>query len=152
VQSQRFPFKVFRNDVDFTVQMDCGNRVYRARTMPATTLRTMARICRVFRDRFIGETGEAAPTDNLPAYPHSREVATAEIPGVSDVMLAVSRTPSGKAEWSVAFYDAGDESAPALLLIEEQIEQFIDRVAALTGPDNSGEPEHDTDESPRTAP
>lgn len=132
----RFPFSIFRNDIDFTVQMACGNSLYRARTMPAGTLCTMARICQ----EFISQCQEPLSIEEVPRYPHYREVARARIPQVCDALFAVARTPDGGIEFSVAFYDVGDDTAPALLLTEEQIGDFIEAVRTLVRTERLGSP------------
>jgi hypothetical protein len=49
--------------------------------------------------------------------------------------VVASKTDTGAVEFAAAFYDDGDDSAPALLLIDDQIEQFIDQAeAALAAP------------------
>lgn len=128
MQSERFPFIVRRKGDEAFVAMDCGG-VARGRPMPAWFLRDMATICRRMRDEVLtpgkNDPGKIA---RLAPHPHCSHIARCNM-GPCEAVLFGAKDEAGTPEFGIAFYDAGDESAPALLLIEEQIQEFLDRVA-----------------------
>jgi hypothetical protein len=63
-------------------------------------------------------------------------VAEVALEGACDIQLLASRTDTGDTEFSVAFYDAGTQQAPALLLVEEQIDEFIAIARSITAKDS----------------
>jgi hypothetical protein len=47
------------------------------------------------------------------------------VTGVCDASLGWHRLGNGKVESVIAIYDEGDNTAPVLMLVEDQIDEFI---------------------------
>jgi hypothetical protein len=132
VKSQRFPFRIHLADADAVVTMDCGEGVYRARSMPVSFLRDIARFCQR-SDRILAPLRrDDRLASDIPVFPDLRPLASFPF-GPCTANIVASRTQGNQVELSIAFYDTDDRRAPALLLTEEQIEDFIATVDALVG-------------------
>jgi hypothetical protein len=127
MKADRFSITVERSNDHALVVMDCGKGVLRGRTMPIELLETMGAICTDMRTLFAKVLREGL---EVPLFPRFLEVAEAKINGAFRVLLGAHRLDDGTVEPLVAFYDEGDDTAPALLLIDGQIEEFIDQAKA----------------------
>jgi hypothetical protein len=132
MKARRFQFTVVRVDDGITITMNCGNGMYRSRNVPADFLRKLIAACRHAQSLIVAlrrKKSEALAA--LPAYPNCQAIAETDL-GPCSLRITASRgKPS--AEFQVSFYDADEQKAPALLLIDEQIEEFITQAdAALT--------------------
>jgi hypothetical protein len=116
-----FPFTLYAVEGGAVVTMNCGDGVFRSRSMPTSMLECMVDACNAIRrdviDRFRAE-GHTPPP-----FPKCTEIGSGEI-GSCVVRVTASRHDD-KPEFAVGFYDEGDLSAPALVLIDEQLEEFI---------------------------
>jgi hypothetical protein len=118
----RFPFSVERSGDLALILMDCGG-VIRARKMTAILLATIGELCRRLRDA----AQEVMPDDTrIPDYPRFVKIADGEVSGVCHAIMGVCRV-DGRVELSIALYDDGDDSAPILLLVDEEIDDFVRR-------------------------
>jgi hypothetical protein len=115
----RLPFKVDRSDDFAVISMDCG-RLIRARIMPCVLLKEVGDLC-----RFLQEEVRAimVKEPEVPIFPGFVRLLRAGIPGVCIASVGAHRL-EGRFELVIALYD-GDESAPFLILVEEEIEEFI---------------------------
>lgn len=113
--------------------MDCGEGVYRARSMPVPFLRSIARFCRRSNDILASLREDDRLTGNIPVFPNFRQLGSFPF-GPCRGAIVASKTSEGRVELSIAFYDADDDRAPALLLTEEQIRDFTSVVDTLVGP------------------
>jgi hypothetical protein len=130
VPSQRFPYRIHLAEDKAIVTMDCGEGVYRNRTMPLWLLRSVTDICRTCAGAIDQYREERLLADDVPTLPDCTPIITIPLgPCVANVVA--SRNKGGTVEISVAFYDAGDDRAPALLLTEEQIPEFADAAEKL---------------------
>jgi len=130
MQSQRFPYRIHLAGGEAVVTMDCGEGVYRARSIPIWFLRCMADLCRTCARTLDRHRDEQRHADDLPAFPNCKPLTGIPL-GPCTARVVASKTVDGKVEISVAFYDIGDDAAPALLLTEEQIPEFVRTVAEL---------------------
>lgn len=128
MNAQRFPFTVQRVENGVTITMDCGTNVYRARNVPTEFASILVDACRRAKADVIDVFHrDSTAVATLLCYPRCREISQARL-GPCDVRVTASRTPGG-IECCVAFYDQGDQTAPALVLIDDQIDEFITLVS-----------------------
>ena len=124
MKANRFPFTVVAVDDGANITMDCGHGVFRSRTVPNSFLRTLVDACR--ETESLIETlrrDKSEAVASLPAFPNCRPIGDADL-GPCSLRITASRGYPD-AEFQAAFYDKDDVEAPALLLIDEQIGQFI---------------------------
>lgn len=121
----RLPFTVELIDADRAmIGMNCGHGVVRARTMPLRTLHDLGRLCR----GMLAKAEEILLSElKIPSYPRFLSVVTGEVDGICHAKLGLHRLDNGTVEQTIAIYDEGDNEAPVLVLVEEQIEQFIEQ-------------------------
>lgn len=131
MQAPRYPFTIDRTDDAAIVCMNYDGLV-RCRTMPLYILDALVRACEQVRSELLpGLLRDSAFCDAVPAYPrcsgclHFRGLA-----GVCDVEIVASRDES-TIEFCSAFYDVGDEEAPAIVLVSEQLDDFIRTAKAV---------------------
>ena len=131
MNATRFQFSVDRDGDSVLVAMDCEGLV-RCRTMPVEGLAALIDACEQIRDNVI----VALKNDDefkatVPPYPECCCVAEHKsFHGICDVSVVASK--AGKAvEFCCAFYDPGDETAPALVLIDEQLDEFLLKAKTL---------------------
>lgn len=119
--AERFPFSLCALEDGAIVAMDCGDGFFRARSMRTGMLKNLVEACGEIRrdviDRFRAE-GHVPPP-----YPECMRIGSGTV-GASVVRITASRC-AGATEFAVAFYDEDDLSAPALLLIDEQLDEFL---------------------------
>lgn len=134
--AKRFPFRIHLAGIEAVVTMDCGRRVYRARSMPISFLRTIANFCRR-SDTILDPLRQSHNLpQEIPALPHSLSLGSFHL-GPCMAVIVASRDHTNKTELSIAFYDTDDRDAPALLLTEEQIVDFVAKVDAILPPLNA---------------
>ena len=116
----RFPFVVKRTGDAAVIAMDCGG-VTRVRHMPCVLLKAVGDLC-----RFLQEEGERALKGecHVPEFPRYVRLVEGGIPGTCYATLGAHRL-GGRIESVVSLYDEGDESAPVLILVEQEIDEFI---------------------------
>jgi hypothetical protein len=130
MNARRFPFRVQRVDDGVTITMNCGEGIYRARNVPTDFLAVLIESCRQARTKIIAPfRRKTHAIATLPSFPQCVEIGSGSL-GPCDVRVTASRIAKA-AEFCVAFYDAGDRTAPALLLIDEQIDEFIEKAEAV---------------------
>ncbi len=98
--------------------------------MPPWFLRSIVDLCRRsggVLDRYRGALRLAG---SVPAFPNCTTLASLPI-GPCIARVVAARDENGDLEISIAFYDTGDETAPVLLLNEEQIPEFADAAEAI---------------------
>jgi len=126
----RFPFIVDRKGEEAFVAMNC-NGLIRSRPMPGECLEDMGTVCKRMHDEVIAVVKQDQQQMNhFPSFPHCIRLADCDM-GPCTAVLFGGKAQGGQREFSIAFYDADDDSAPAMLLIEEQIVQFIEQVGEL---------------------
>lgn len=124
--AKRLPFFVTRTDDEAVVAMDCGEGVIRARNMPVAFLSVLADACTQIRTDVIDVLStDADRMAQLPSFPECEKVAGGDL-GPCTVSVVASREEDGP-QFTVAFYDADDDDAPTLVLVDEQIEEFIQK-------------------------
>ncbi len=134
MSAERFGFGVTKVDDQAIVHMDCGQGVVRARNMPAEFLETLMTVCVQVRDSIIAVVKEDAERmDTIPSLPECACVGGGNV-GPCDVRVVVSKNEAGEPEFCTAFYDEGDETAPVLVLVDEQLQEFIDRAQMVLAP------------------
>lgn len=63
--------------------------------------------------------------ERIPQYPKILVNYGGDIPGVCDATVGTCRLEDGTVERVISLFDSGDRIAPTLVLIEEQIDEFI---------------------------
>lgn len=129
--SSRFPFSIDRTADGVVVAMHCDGLV-RARSMSIEGLEVLVEACQQIRQNVIAAlAGDSEFQARVPRDPDCICIAECkDFHGVCDVSVVASK--SGDAvEFCTAFYDVGDEEAPALILIDGQLDDFLDRAAAF---------------------
>lgn len=131
--ASRFSFTVDRRGDQAAVTLDCGMGVYRCRLMPLEMLERLIELCHEIRSETIPSCRQDRRfLRRVPAYPDTVAVATAGIAGACDIRLVASSDEvSGRIEFCTAFYDEEDHSAPALVLVDEQLDEFIERASCV---------------------
>jgi hypothetical protein len=122
--SERFSLLVERVGDQAMIAMDYGG-VVRARNLPNSTLRRIGDLVRDVRDAV-----EMPANDEVPFFPGYRSIVTGRIRGMCQATLGAHRLEDGTVERVIGLYDDEDESAPVILLIEEQIDEFIAKAMA----------------------
>jgi hypothetical protein len=103
--------------------------------MPVSFLRDIARFCQRSNQILRPLRQDNRLTHDIPVFPGFSPLASFSL-GPCTAVIGASKNHGGHAELSIAFYDRHDERAPALLLTEEQIQDFISAVEALVGLDD----------------
>jgi len=92
--------------------------------MPVEVLKAVGELCR----RMVEEVKDVQPSDLRDA------VFTGYVPllaggviGACRGTLGLQGLESGKVERVIALYDEGDDPAPVLILVEEEIQEFISK-------------------------
>lgn len=123
MSANRFPFTVYRAGDDAVVTMNYDGFV-RARNMPAAFLTALVDVCTQIRCNVIDVLKQDAEAlSRLPAFPRCAQVASGDL-GPCLVRVTASLEVHGP-EFTTAFYDEGDDEAPVLILVDEQIEEFV---------------------------
>lgn len=116
----RYPFSVDRFGDKAIVSMYIG-RVVRSRYMSLDLLQTVGELCR----QLLKAGKEIKPEDDdVPSFSRFLVGPKGEITGVCHAKLGFHRL-NGKVETVIAIYDEGDDTAPVLILVEDQIDEFI---------------------------
>ena len=132
--ADRFNFMIDKMDDQVIVSMDCGKGVIRARNMPLDFIETLIDICNQSKTKIIQAFREDADAmERLPLFPGCASIAGGNC-GPCDVDVMAWKSEAGEAEFGTAFYDEGDDSDPVLLLINEQLDQFIERAKVILTP------------------
>ena len=134
--AERFTFTIDKMDDQAIVAMDCGKGMFRARNMPLTYLETLIDVCKQAKDRIIEAVRvDAEALEKLPTFPGCVSLGGGNA-GPCDVDVTGWKSEMGEAEFGVALYDEGDDSAPALLLINEQLDDFIAKATHILTPEH----------------
>lgn len=121
----RLEFGVQRDGEEALVTMDCGHGVIRARSMPSNVLSKLGEMC----EALLSQAKTIMPSpDDAPEHPKYLRIASCSLLGICHATMGVHRTETGDIEKVIAFYDEGDDSAPVLVLVEEQIDEFLSRI------------------------
>lgn len=132
MQAERYEFRVERRDREAAITLNCGKGVYRCRVMPFLLLKRLADLCEEVRRTAIPRCKRRRHfADRVPSYPDCIALGRAEIPGVCELTLVASATAAGAIEFCTAIYDAGDDTAPVLILVDEQLPAFIEQARAI---------------------
>lgn len=132
MQAERYEFRVERRDREAAITLNCGKGVYRCRVMPFFLLKRLTDLCEEVRRTAIPRCKRRRHfADRVPRYPDCVALTRAEIPGVCDLTLVASATAAGAIEFCTAVYDAGDDSAPVLILVDEQLPAFIEQARRI---------------------
>ncbi len=132
MQAERYQFRVERRDGEAAITLNCGKGVYRCRVMPFSLLKRLTDLCeQVHRTAIPRCKRRRHSADRVPSYPDCIALAHAEIPGVCDLTLVASATAAGAIEFCTAVYDAGDDTAPVLILVDEQLPVFIEQARRI---------------------
>ena len=119
----RFPFVVQQVGDELAISMDCGG-VIRCRTMPMefaeTLVVAMSQVQEAIETLLHDEEWKA----KVPDYPKCREAAEGNV-GPCDVRVVASKADD-VIEFTTALYDEGDREAPVLVLVNEQLEEFVE--------------------------
>lgn len=118
---ERFPFLVQKDGDDALVVMDCGDGIMRARHMPQDLLAHLGRMCQALREQAEPLLSE----HEIPPFPGCVCLIRGRIAGVCEAAFCAHRSEAGAIERVIGIYDDGDRDAPVLVLIEEQIDDFI---------------------------
>jgi hypothetical protein len=130
MKPHRFPFTVVQVDDGIAITMNCGSGIYRARNVPADFLRKLVDACQQAQATILGlRRSKSQALASLPAFPNCRLIAETNLGPCAMRITATRGIP--KDDFHIAFYDADDQAAPALLLIDEQIEQFISQATGV---------------------
>lgn len=131
MKTPRYPFTIDPAGEAALVGMHCDGLI-RCRTMPFDMLDALVRACSDIRENVIAVLSHNRQfRDAVPAYPQCVECAHCDgFAGVCDVHVVASRDGTD-IEFCSAFYDAGDPSAPALVLVGDQLDQFIAKATTI---------------------
>lgn len=118
----RFAFFVHRSDQDAVITMDLGGNVCRARSMPHELLEAIGSLCRSFQEagRRIVREHEA----DIPEFPGYAALCESSVAGACRATVGAHKL-DGVIELVITLYDEGDDEAPVLILIDDQIDEFI---------------------------
>lgn len=131
MKPERYSFSLNTMGDHAVVSMDCGGGVIRSRIMPVAVLRLMMQLCQRIRTEVINVAlADEELMQRVPTFPECVAVGRASLGNMCDVSVIAHRVDDS-VEFCTAFYDCDGDSAPALLLIEEQLEEFAERALAL---------------------
>src|SRR5688500_13490313 len=122
VSPKRFAYSVIKDGEDALVTMDCSDGMMRSRHMPAELLELIGQMFRELKKA----ADVMLPDAEVPDFPGIRHLVDGVIEGVCLARIGAHRR-GGQVKRVLALYDEDDESAPVLLLIEEQIDEFINQ-------------------------
>lgn len=125
MQAPRYPFTIDREGDAALISMQCDGFIC-CRTMPLNVLDALVRACNRIRTHLVAVLGhDERFKATVPAYPRFVECMHFDaFAGVCDVHVVASRD-GGVLEFCAAFYDAGDNSAPAFVLVGDQLDDFV---------------------------
>jgi len=118
--NERTPFYVHRNGDEAGVAMDCGGLI-RTRLMPTELLETMAEMIGKLRDAVV----EQSKGFGMPTQTGFASLIEGRIEDVCHACAGLACNAGEGWEILIAVYDEDDDEAPVLVLIEEQIDEFI---------------------------
>jgi hypothetical protein len=98
--------------------------------MPLWFLRSIVDLCRTCGGVLGRYRDNSRLAESVPAFPDCTTLASLPF-GPCAARVVAAKDENGALELSIAFYDTGHETAPALLLTEEQISEFADAAEAL---------------------
>ena len=126
--AERYAFDIQRHGNVAVVLMNMGEGIVRARDMPVKFLATLQDACEQVRDNIVVVVkGNAEHQKGLATFPKCSVLCETEL-GPCDLKATGGfREDDGVLEINTAFYDEGDDSCPVLLLIEEQLDEFIEK-------------------------
>lgn len=131
MQAPRYPFTIDREGDAALISMRCDGFI-RCRTMPLHFLDALVRACNRIRTHLIAALAhDERFKATVPAYPRFVECMHFDaLAGVCDVHVVASRNGAA-IEFCAAFYDAGDNSVPAFVLVGDQIDEFVHKGRAI---------------------
>lgn len=125
MKAPRYPFTIDRTDDTAIVGMNYDGFV-RCRAMPFCILDALVRACEQVRSELLPRLRrDRAFCEAIPEYPRcSACLRFHGLAGVCDVEIVASRDEAA-IEFCSALYDLDDEQAPAIVLVGEQLDDFI---------------------------
>jgi hypothetical protein len=125
VNAPRYPFTIDRDGDSALISMHCDGFV-RCRTMPLYLLGALVRACNQIRTHLVSVLAcDERFTATVPPYPSFVDCMHFDaFAGVCDVHVVASRD-GALIEFCAAFFDAGDRSAPAFVLVGDQLDEFV---------------------------
>ena len=125
MKAPRYPFTIQRFGDTAVVSMNYDGFV-RCRSMPLYILDALLRACEQVRSELLSRLlRDSAFCDAIPEYPRcSACLRFHGLAGVCDVEIVASRDGAA-IEFCSAFYDLNDDEAPAIVLVAEQLHDFI---------------------------
>lgn len=118
----RFPFTVRRESATALITTEVRQGVFRSRHMSLDTLTLVGELCRQLQDAGREDMPDA---DDVPLFPGYVGLHEGDLIGVCHATVGFHRLDDGRVETVIALYDDGDRTAPVLMLVEEQIDEFI---------------------------
>jgi hypothetical protein len=130
--SIRYPLIIERDGDEVLFGMDFGALV-RVRRMPTEILKHLLDACQQVKEKIVAviQADEKALA-RIPTLPGYVRFGCANI-GACDIHVGASKDDAGTVEFMTELYDSGDDSAPVILLVNEQVDQFIARATKLIG-------------------
>lgn len=125
MNAPRYPFTIDRDGDSAMISMQCDGFI-RCRTMPLSLLDALVRACNRIRTHLVAVlVHDTAFRATVPPYPGCVECMRFDaLAGVCDVHVVASRD-GASIDFCTAFYDAGDQSAPAFVLVGDQLDEFV---------------------------
>lgn len=127
----RYPFTIDRDGDSALISMQCDGFV-RCRSMPLSLLDALVRACNRVRTHLVGVLAhDERFKATVPPYPHFVACMRFDaFAGVCDVHVVASRN-GATIEFCTAFYDTGGDSAPAFVLVGDQLDDFVRKGRAI---------------------
>lgn len=131
MNAPRYPFTIDRAGDAALVSMHCDGSI-RCRTMPLHLLDALVRAAnRVRTDLVTVLAHDDRFKATVPQYPAYVECMHFDaFADVCDVRVVASRDGT-TIEFCAAFYDVGDQSAPAFILVGDQLDEFVQKGRAI---------------------
>ena len=121
----RHPVTIERTNDSAIICMRCDGLI-RCRTMPFYILDALVRACGEVRTQLVSRLlADRAFREAVPPYPQFKHcLLFHELAGVCSVQVVAS-CDGTDIEFCCAFYDLDNPSAPAVVLVSEQLDDFI---------------------------
>lgn len=131
MNAPRYPFTIDRAGDSALVSMHCDGFI-RCRTMPLYLLEALVRASNRIRADLVAVLDcDDRFKATVPQYPAFVECMRFDaFAGVCDVRVVASRD-GATIEFCAAFYDVGDQSAPAFILVGDQLDEFVRKGRAI---------------------
>lgn len=131
MNAPRYPFTIDLDGDSALISMQCDG-VIRCRSVPLYLLDALVRACNRVRTHLVGVLAhDERFKATVPPYPRFAECMHFDaFGGVCDVHVVASRDNEA-IEFCTAFYDTGDYSAPAFVLVGDQLDDFVRKRRAV---------------------